>query len=71
MSVRAGATGERSLGDFNTRRTRIGLVIGSGGIKCTAAVGLLKVLHREGIPVDIAVGCSGGAIYSGDRKSVV
>lgn len=57
-------TGERSLGDFAARRPRIGLVIGSGGIKCTAAVGLLKVLHREGIPVDIAVGCSGGALYT-------
>lgn len=65
VSTRAGVTGERSLGDFSARRTRIGLVIGSGGIKCTAAVGLLKVLHREGIPVDIAVGCSGGAIYAG------
>jgi NTE family protein len=59
-----GATGERSLGEFAARRVRIGLVIGSGGIKCTAAVGLLKVLHREQIPVDIVVGCSGGAIYS-------
>jgi NTE family protein len=57
-------TGERSLGDHANRRVRIGLVIGSGGIKCTAAVGLLKVLKREGIPVDIVVGCSGGAIYS-------
>lgn len=46
------------------RRLRVGLVIGSGGIKCTAAVGLLKVLQREGIAVDVAVGCSGGAIYT-------
>lgn len=58
------STGERSLGDFGDRRARIGLVIGSGGIKCTAAVGLLKVLEREKIPVDVVVGCSGGAIYS-------
>lgn len=58
-----GVTGERSLGDFAERRIRIGLVIGSGGIKCTAAAGLLKVLHREQIPIDIVVGCSGGALY--------
>jgi NTE family protein len=58
-------TGERSLGDVAQRRSRIGLVIGSGGIKCTMAIGLLKVLAREGIPVDVAVGCSGGAIYAG------
>jgi NTE family protein len=58
-------TGERSLGDLAQRRSRIGLVIGSGGIKCAMAIGLLKVLAREGIPVDVAVGCSGGSIYAG------
>lgn len=62
-NLSTGITGERSLGDFAARRLRIGLVIGSGGIKCTAAVGLLKVLHREQIPIDIVVGCSGGALY--------
>lgn len=46
------------------RRPRVGLVLGSGGIKCTAAVGLWKVLAREGIQVDVAVGCSGGSIYA-------
>jgi len=58
-------TGERSLGDLSQRRSRIGLVIGSGGIKCAMAIGLLKVLVHEGIPIDVAVGCSGGAIYAG------
>jgi NTE family protein len=48
-----------------THRARIGLVIGSGGIKCAMAIGLLKVLAREGIPIDVAVGCSGGSIYAG------
>lgn len=46
------------------RRHRVGLVIGSGGLKCVAALGLWRVLEREGIPVDVAVGCSGGAIYA-------
>ncbi|HYW30353.1 MAG TPA: patatin-like phospholipase family protein [Gemmatimonas sp.] len=46
------------------RRLRIGVVIGSGGIKCTAALGLWKVLQREGIEVDVFAGCSGGAIYT-------
>ena len=45
-------------------RPRVGLVIGSGGIKCAAGVGLWKVLQREGIEVDVAVGCSGGSIYA-------
>ncbi len=43
---------------------RIAVVVGSGGMKCAAAVGMWKVLHRERIPVDLAVGCSGGAIYT-------
>jgi NTE family protein len=45
-------------------RPRVGLVVGSGGIKCAAAVGLWKALRREGIEVDLAVGCSGGSIYT-------
>jgi len=43
---------------------RVALVIGSGGIKCAAAIGMWKVLKDE-IPVDLIVGCSGGSIYSG------
>jgi NTE family protein len=43
---------------------RIGLVIGSGGVKCAAAIGLLSVLAEEGIVVDLAVGCSGGSLYA-------
>ncbi len=43
---------------------RIGIVVGSGGMKCAAALGLWKVLRREGIEVDMAVGCSGGSIYT-------
>lgn len=43
---------------------RIALVIGSGSVKCAAALGLMKVLERENIAVDLVVGCSGGAIYA-------
>jgi NTE family protein len=43
---------------------RVAVVIGSGSVKCAAAIGLFKVLQREGIPVDMVVGCSGGAIYA-------
>lgn len=46
------------------RRPRLALVVGSGGMKCVAAVGMWKVLQREGIHPDLVVGCSGGALYA-------
>jgi len=42
---------------------RISLVIGSGGIKCAAAIGLWRVLKEENIQVESLVGCSGGTLY--------
>jgi len=45
-------------------KPRVALVIGSGSVKCAAALGLMKVLERENIDVDLVVGCSGGAIYA-------
>lgn len=46
------------------RRQKIGFVVGSGALKCAAAVGLWKVLVREKIPIDMFVGASGGSIYT-------
>jgi NTE family protein len=43
---------------------RVGLVIGSGGVKCVATLGLLSVLNEAGIEVDLTVGCSGGSLYT-------
>jgi NTE family protein len=43
---------------------RVGLVIGSGSVKCAAALGLWKVLEREGIALDMVVGCSGGSMFA-------
>ncbi len=45
------------------KKNRISLVIGSGGIKCAAAIGMWRVLQEEGIIVDSVVGCSGGTLY--------
>jgi NTE family protein len=45
-------------------KPRIALVIGSGSVKCAAALGLMKVLEREEINIDLVVGCSGGSIYA-------
>jgi len=44
-------------------KKRIALVIGSGGIKCAASIGLWQVLQEENISVDNIVGCSGGSMY--------
>ncbi len=43
---------------------RVAVVIGSGAVQCAAALGMWKVLDREGIGVDMVVGCSGGSIYA-------
>lgn len=45
-------------------RKRVALVIGSGSVQCAAALGLWKVLQREGIDIDLLVGCSGGSLYA-------
>jgi NTE family protein len=65
------APGEGTLGSPDRRTAvlplrppRIGVVIGSGSIKCASALGLLRVLERERIGVDIAVGCSAGGLYA-------
>jgi NTE family protein len=43
---------------------RVALVIGSGAVKCAAALDLWKVLSREGIHIDLFVGCSGGSLFA-------
>lgn len=43
---------------------KIAVVIGSGSIKCAAAIGMWQVLQREGIPIHMAVGSSGGSLYA-------
>jgi NTE family protein len=45
-------------------KPRVALVVGSGSVKCAAALGLWKALDREGIPIDMLVGCSGGSLYA-------
>lgn len=43
-------------------KRKVSLVIGSGGIKCTAALGLYQALQQADIEVARVVGCSGGAL---------
>lgn len=43
-------------------RPKVGLALGSGGLRGLAHVGVLNVLEREGIPVDYIAGCSIGSL---------
>lgn len=43
------------------QRPKVALVIGAGALKCVAAFGVMKVLRRENVPIDMVVACSGGA----------
>lgn len=47
------------------RRPRVGLVLSGGGARGISHVGVLKVLERERIPVDVVAGTSMGAIVGG------
>ena len=44
------------------KRPRIALVLGGGGSRGLAHIGVLKVLEREGIPIDMIIGTSMGGI---------
>ena len=46
-------------------RPKVGLVLGGGGAKGAAAIGILKELEREKIPIDYIAGTSIGAIIGG------
>jgi NTE family protein len=53
------------LGAEPTSRPRIGLVLGGGGARGAAHIGVLKELERLRIPVDAIAGTSMGAIVGG------
>jgi len=46
-----------------SKSKKIALVIGWGSVKCAAALGLLRVLSKEGIEVDMMVTSGGGSIF--------
>jgi NTE family protein len=46
-------------------RPKIGLVLGGGGARGAAHIGVLRVLERERIPIDYVAGTSMGAIVGG------
>ena len=44
------------------KKLKVGLALGGGGARGLSHIGVLKVLEREGIPIDIITGTSMGAI---------
>ncbi len=46
-------------------RRVVGLALSSGGARGIAHVGVLRVLEREGIPVDMLAGTSAGSLFGG------
>jgi NTE family protein len=48
-----------------SRRPRVALALGGGGMRGAAHIGVLRVLMKAGIPIDIIAGTSMGAIVGG------
>jgi NTE family protein len=48
-----------------TRRPKVALVLSGGGARSLAAVGVLQVLERNHIPIDLVVGTSMGSVVGG------
>lgn len=47
------------------RRKRVAVVLSGGGARGMAHIGVLKVIERAGIPIDIITGTSMGSIIGG------
>lgn len=50
---------------YANQRKKVAVVLGGGGAKGVAHIGVLKVLEEAGIPIDIVTGTSMGAIVGG------
>lgn len=49
---------------FHSRlHPQLALVLGSGGVRSAAAIGVQAVLVRAGLQIDMVVGCSSGALF--------
>jgi NTE family protein len=45
------------------KKLKVGLALGGGAARGLAHIGVLEILHRAGVPVDIVTGTSAGAIF--------
>ena len=48
---------------MNRERKRVGVALGSGGMRGIAHIGILQVLEEAGIPIDLISGASVGAFF--------
>lgn len=55
------------MSKIRLNKKSVAVVIGSGSVKCSAAIGMFRVLEREGIDIDLIVGCSAGSIFGSLR----
>ena len=53
------------LPSVEAQRKKVGVVLSGGGAKGVAHIGVLQVLEKAGIPVDVIVGTSMGSIVGG------
>ncbi len=44
------------------KKVKVALVLGGGGAKCIAQLGVIQVLEENNIPIDLIIGTSGGSI---------
>ncbi len=58
-------TANAQLDSTAVKRKKVGVVLSGGGAKGMAHIGVLKVLEKAGIPVDIVTGTSIGSIVGG------
>ncbi len=54
-----------ALPAFAKQKPRVALVLSGGGARGGAHIGVLRVFEREGIPIDLIVGASYGALVGG------
>lgn len=65
MAAPAGQQDHGSGMATQTDRPRVALVLGGGGARGFAHIGVLRVLEEAGVPIDMVVGTSMGAVVGG------
>jgi NTE family protein len=56
---------DQAAASEHKKQVNVALALGGGGVRGAAHIGVLRVLEREGIPVDYVVGNSMGAVVGG------